>query len=80
MFFSCTLSAKERQISAAAATIVPTRMKGVRRPSLLWRRSEIAPKSGSMNSARMLSIDMMTPDQACRIPNLLVRMSGIVLS
>ena len=55
-------------------------MNGVRRPRGLLLLSEIAPKSGSMNSARMLSSAMITPDSACDMPNLFVRIRGIVLS
>ena len=67
-------------MKAMAATIVPMRINGVRRPRLPVCLSEIAPNSGSRNSARMLSSAMMTPDHACDIPNLLVRISGTVLS
>ena len=42
--------------------------------------SDMAPKSGRRNSARMLSSAMMRPDHVCDIPNLLVRMRGIALS
>ena len=71
---------KLRQISATAAISVPITMKGVRRPFLWVHLSEIAPNRGSMNSARMLSAAMMTPDQVWLMPNLLVRIRGMVLS
>ena len=47
---------------------------------MLWLRSEMAPKRGSKNSASTLSSAMMTPDQVWDIPNLLVRIRGMVLS
>ena len=52
----------------------------MRLPILVCVLSEIAPNSGSRNSARMLSSAMMTPDHACDMPNLFVRISGMVLS
>lgn len=80
MFFSCASSTSDRLMNAMAATIVPKTMNGVRRPRLPVCLSEIAPNSGSRNSARMLSSAMMTPDHACDMPNLFVRISGMVLS
>ena len=80
MFFSCILSTTDKLNRATAATIVPTTMKGVRLPDLAVHLSEIAPKSGSINSAKMLSRAMITPDQVWDIPNLLVRITGMVAS
>ena len=61
--------------------MVPMVMKGVRLPNLLPRHlSDNAPKSGSMNTARILSSAMTTPDQVWDIPNLLVRITGMVAS
>ena len=80
MFFSWMLSMNESPTNASAATIVPISMKGVRLPSFDLHLSDIAPKIGSMNRARMLSRAMTTPDAVWDMPNLLVRMSGIVLS
>ena len=78
--FSWALSAKDRAISAMAATSVPTTMKGVRRPLGWVHLSEMCPNSGSRNSASTLSMAMITPDQVWLMPNLLVRIRGTVLS
>ena len=78
--FSWALSIKLRQISATAAISVPITIKGVRRPFLWLHLSEIAPNSGSINSASTLSAAMMMPDQVWLMPNLLVRIRGMVLS
>ena len=80
MLFSCAMSTKLKPTSATAAMRVPTTMKGVRRPFLLWLRSEMAPNRGSRNSASTLSSAMMTPDHVWDMPNLLVRIRGMVLS
>ena len=62
------------------AQAVPKRIKGIRLPSFEWLLSETEPKNGSRKSARMLSSAMMTPDHACDMPNLFVRIRGMVLS
>ena len=67
-------------MSATAAAMVPMRMKGVRLPRRLVHLSEIAPNSGSMKSARMLSSAMMMPEFAWDIPNLSVKIFGIMVS
>ena len=80
IFFSWALSTKLRAMRATAAITVPTTIKGVRRPRLPICLSEIAPNSGSRNNASTLSAAMIMPDQAWDIPNLLVRIMGMVLS
>ena len=80
MLASWWLSTKDSPTKATAAMIVPMRMKGVRRPIFPLCLSEIAPKRGSINSARMLSSAMITPEAVCDRPNLFVRIRGIVLS
>ena len=77
---SWALSTKDRAMSITAAMRVPTTMKGVRRPRLPRCLSEMAPNRGSMNRASTLSRAMMTPDHAWLMPNLLVRIRGMVLS
>ena len=80
MLCSWARSTKLNATRATAAMSVPTTMKGVRRPFLLWLRSEMAPNRGRRNSASTLSSAMMTPDQVWDMPNLLVRIKGMVLS
>ena len=41
---------------------VPNRMNGIRLPIFVFVRSESEPKSGSRNSAKILSAAMMTPE------------------
>ena len=60
--------------------IVPITMYGVRLPKRDLFLSERAPNSGSMNSASTLSSAMTTPDQPCCMPNLSVRIFGMMLS
>ena len=60
--------------------IVPTRMNGVRRPRLLVQRSEIDPNRGSRNSAKILSSAITMPEAACAMPNLSVRIFGMIVS
>ena len=79
-FFSWALSTKDRHTSATAAMRVPMTMKGVRRPRQLVHLSEMWPNRGSRNSASTLSSAMMTPDHVWLMPNLLVRIRGMVLS
>ena len=80
MRLSWALSTKARPTKATVATRVPIRMKGVRLPRGERQRSDMAPKSGSRNSASTLSSAMISPDQVWDIPNLLVRIRGMVLS
>ena len=77
---SCMPSASDSTASRMAAASVPNRMKGVRLPRRLRHLSEIAPKSGSMNSASTLSSAMMIPLLACDMPNLSVRILGMMAS
>ena len=49
-------------MSDAIAAIVPNTINGVLRPILAVQRSDRRPNSGSMNSASMLSMAMITPD------------------
>ena len=79
-FLSCMPSVKLRANSSTTAHSVPIRMKGVRLPRRLRHLSLIAPNSGSMNRARMLSSAMMMPLLAWFMPNLSVRILGIRLS
>ena len=80
IFLIWALSTKDSPTKAIAATSVPMRIKGVRLPSLLLCRSEIAPKSGSINRASTLSRAIIAPEAVWERPNLLVRISGMVLS
>ena len=77
---SWALSTKDSATSAQAATSVPITIKGVRRPLGLVHLSDRCPNSGSMNSASTLSSAMITPDHVWLMPNLLVRIRGMVLS
>ena len=77
---SWALSTKDSATSAQAAISVPSTMKGVRRPLRWVHLSEIAPNSGSINRASTLSSAMITPDHVWLMPNLLVRIRGMVLS
>ena len=49
-------------IKEITAAIVPTRIKGVRLPSLVITLSESAPKIGSIKTARILSSDITAPE------------------
>ena len=80
IFFSCMPSTTVSASSATAATMVPKVMKGVRLPYLVLHLSDRVPKTGSRNTARILSSAMITPDQVWDIPNLLVRITGMVAS
>ena len=60
--------------------MVPMVIKGVRLPKRVRHLSESAPKRGSIKTARMLSSAMITPDQVWDIPNLLVKITGMVAS
>ena len=73
---SANVSARKEMI----AIMVPITIKGVLRPFLLLQRSEIEPKRGSRKSASTLSSAMMIPDRVWLMPNLFVRMMGIMLS
>ena len=79
-FFSWAASVSERTTSSTAAQTVPKMMKGVRRPRLLLHLSEMVPNRGSMKRARTLSSAMMTPLQLWDIPNLSVRILGMMVS
>ena len=80
MLLSWALSAKESEKNRIAAAMVPKRMNGVLLPRRLRQRSEIAPNSGSMNRAIRLSRTITNPEPVCERPNLLVRVSGMMLS
>ena len=70
----------DRPTNAATAMIVPITMYGVRLPKRDLHLSDSAPKIGSMNSASTLSSAITTPDQPCAMPNLSVRILGMILS
>ena len=77
---SCALDTAESPNSAITAAIVPKRINGVRLPSFERHLSDMTPKSGSMNSARILSSAMIKPETACDIPKRSVSILGIIVS
>ena len=65
---------------AAAAIMVPTNIKGVLLPLLLFTLSDQAPKIGSMNRAKILSRAIIPPDSVSPILNEYLSISGMMLS
>ena len=59
---------------------VPNRMNGMRLPILVSVLSDRPPKSGSRNSARMLSAAIMAPENVSFRWNVFVRIRGTTLS
>ena len=80
IFFIWSPSAKESATSRIAAAIVPIVIKGVRLPCRLLHLSEIAPNNGSIKRASTLSSAMIMPEYAWFMPNLSVRIFGIMVS
>ena len=56
-----------KRMKKITAAIVPIKINGVRRPNLVRDLSEMLPKSGNINTAKMLSSAIITPDSVCFI-------------
>ena len=80
IFCSCAASTNESPTKHTIAKIVPITINGVRLPYLVFVLSDKEPKIGNMNNAKMLSKDMIRPDQVWSRPNLFVSIRGMIAS
>jgi hypothetical protein len=62
------------------AAIVPTNMNGVRFPYFDLDLSDNAPKNGNINTARILSSDIIVPETVWGKPKWFVNIKGIIAS
>ena len=74
------LSATGSKKSRTHAKVVPVKINGILFPIGVSTLSEMEPKSGNKNKAKILSAAIMVPVNVSPIPKLFFKIKGIILS